>query len=746
MYFSNSELVGLPGLPKTVSAIIRKAKRENWQSRPREGRGGGLEYHVSSLPAETREALKLKELNEVLSGEQAPEASKAGKTEGAKIRLKAEAAEISAERKRLEGAIKAESLEGKAKDRMEAKLEIIKAWELFKSGSSESTTAAQHRFCLLYGDGAIKVSALTKELIPSFSQGSLSRWIRSLKKEGLASLSGSYGNRSGSGVFDTEPALRTFALSLLAQAPHMSAAQMRRAIKASLSEIGIDKVPSERTVGRFLNAWKEENASVFEMMNAPDQWKNNFMLGVGSYSESVKGYLDLWEMDSTPSDIMLSDGRYTIVGVIDVWSRSLKLLVSKTSTAYAVSALIRRALLDWGVPVTIKTDNGADYSSKHVTRVIGSLGIEQKFCNPFHPWEKPHIERVFRTFSHGLLELCPAFVGHNVAERVSIEERKSFAERLLNKKEPETIQADFMSSEDLQRFCDIWTEGFYMKEKHSSLGMSPEEKRASWTGAVRRIPADSIRGLDLLLAPAAGGNGFRNVSKKGILLGYYYYWAPELACYAGMRLPVFEDITDAGRIVVYTPEYDFICIAECPEITGVSRAALAVEAKRIQNEKVSEAKKALNSLKQQHSLTKITKNLLDSYAEAAGTLPPDAGEITDYTTSRLEAAAEAATAMEAYDFDSMPDFGAEPEICQEPERPEVIRLDNLIKAEFGKPADSEEAEKQARRARYEALARRNFAGISEADDRWRRSWETTSEYRAWRLMCESFGADANTGY
>ncbi len=35
--------------------------------------------------------------------------------------------------------------------------------------------------------------------------------------------------------------------------------------------------------------------------------------------------------DSTPADVMLKDGRHSIIGVIDLYSRRVKLHVSKTS-------------------------------------------------------------------------------------------------------------------------------------------------------------------------------------------------------------------------------------------------------------------------------------------------------------------------------------------------------------------------------------------------------------------------------
>lgn len=56
-WFSAAELVGTTGLPSTPQNIKSKAKREGWQSRPRKGRGGGSEYHISGLPIETQAAL-----------------------------------------------------------------------------------------------------------------------------------------------------------------------------------------------------------------------------------------------------------------------------------------------------------------------------------------------------------------------------------------------------------------------------------------------------------------------------------------------------------------------------------------------------------------------------------------------------------------------------------------------------------------------------------------------------------------
>ena len=58
VWFSAKEVEGLNGLPAHATNITRKAKNENWISRETKGiKGGGFEYHISSLPQKTQEAL-----------------------------------------------------------------------------------------------------------------------------------------------------------------------------------------------------------------------------------------------------------------------------------------------------------------------------------------------------------------------------------------------------------------------------------------------------------------------------------------------------------------------------------------------------------------------------------------------------------------------------------------------------------------------------------------------------------------
>ncbi|HEY0464569.1 MAG TPA: transposase domain-containing protein [Polyangiaceae bacterium] len=53
-WYSAAELAGLPGMPGTDRGVLKKAGRDNWPSREREGRGGGREYPFTALPGATQ--------------------------------------------------------------------------------------------------------------------------------------------------------------------------------------------------------------------------------------------------------------------------------------------------------------------------------------------------------------------------------------------------------------------------------------------------------------------------------------------------------------------------------------------------------------------------------------------------------------------------------------------------------------------------------------------------------------------
>lgn len=88
---------------------------------------------------------------------------------------------------------------------------------------------------------------------------------------------------------------------------------------------------------------------------------------IGKADEYIVRLNQEWQTDSTIADIMLNDNkRYNIVGIIDVYSRRAVLHVSETSSSEAVLACLTKALNAFGKPESMRTDNGADFTSIRV--------------------------------------------------------------------------------------------------------------------------------------------------------------------------------------------------------------------------------------------------------------------------------------------------------------------------------------------------------------------------------------------
>lgn len=623
-WFSAKALIGLDGMPASKRGLHLKAQREGWKSREVQTKGGvSIEYHIDSLPPGVRQQLAT-----------SADRSAIGSKIAIAAQVKTKAEKIAAEN----GARKLASLHGSAQTRADIKINILNAFNTFARASGLKLTPATEAFVIAYNSRVVDVDEQTYRSFPQINVRTLNRWRSKSKRDGVAALAGSYGNRKASGLIDKNRDIQNFILGLLVENPHVSAAVIMKALNTRYAD---HKRPSKRALERWLVAWKAENAQLFTAVTNPDAWKSRFMVAMGSASEYVERLNQLWELDSTPADVMLKDGRHSIIGVVDVYPRRAKLLVSKTSKASAIASLLRRTLIDWGVPETAKTDNGKDYTSKHVTRVFAGLNVVQELCPPFQPWKKPHIERFFRTFSHDLVEMLAGFIGHNVAERSAIENRRAFSDRLLQKDQVLDVA---LTSDELQAFCDRWITNVYEQQAHAGLGgKTPFEMVTGWTQPVYRI--NDERSLDILLAEAPGGDGFRTVGKKGISVDRYNYIAADLERYVGQRVRVLYDPEDMGRVYVFGgPELDFICIAECPEITGISRQEVAAVAREKQKTRIQNARRELKAAAKGVNTRDVVNEILDAKEAATNKVAAFPKPATEYTSPGLQSASRAVSA------------------------------------------------------------------------------------------------------
>ena len=423
---------------------------------------------------------------------------------------------------------------------------------------------------------------------------SVARWRR--RGGSVAALRDAPGRGRPRAMRDPEH-VKTAEALLVSEGRHVGAAHIRAVLLARFGA-----APGERSIARWVQRWRGENARLLSSVLDPDRHRSTRQPAFGAADAAVGAPNERWEIDSSPADLICTDGkRHVLLAAVDVWTRRAVVVVAATSRATAVCALIRRCLLAWGVPRTVVSDGGSDYLSLHVRGVYELLGIEHRVCPPRTPDAKPHVESFFRTVQHGLIAHLPGFTGHNVAEAAAIRQRKSWGDR--RGRDVRELYGVALGTDDLRERLDAWCADLYERRPHSALGTSPFERAASWTEPLRRI--EDERALDVLLAVPAGRKGGKATVLKGsgVRVDGGRYIAPELGPLVGEEVAVRQDLTDFGRIYVWRAGGDgrFVCVAEDPARTGMDRAAVAAAAKARAKAADREGREYARDLKKLHS-------------------------------------------------------------------------------------------------------------------------------------------------
>jgi transposase InsO family protein len=705
-----------------------RAGKEAWpfEEVPSPGRGGKCRlYHLAGLSPDVREAL---------GRVAASEAATAGRREGLKVKLSEDIATRASHAARQAGLARLVCLNDTARTRAEARASLVAALESYLAATGKPPTTGRTLFAEAYNAGEIEVEAFVRELIPDTCANSLHNWQKKLRVAGIAALAGNYGHRRGSGLA-SRPEIVDFVRAMLADHPHCSCKHIRRGM---IARFGEGATPSLRALQRFVETWKDANASALLKIANPDAWKSKFQSAAGSASADVVRLNQLWEIDSTKGDVMLADGkRHNVVAIIDVYSRRVVYHVSRSSSAAAVAACLRKALLAWGVPETLVTDNGSDYVSRHIKDALIGLGVEQRIAPPFTPEFKPHIERSFGTFCRDIVELLGGYIGHDVAGRKDIEARKSFAQRLGTA--GESVKLD-MAPEDFQTFCDKWATDIYAHDPHEGLnGKSPWQMATEW-----RLPVAALdpRALDVLLSPPADGDSWRVVRKKGLKIDGRWHINAELGPIIGQRVKVLLDEADVGAVYVFAEAEDgalaYLCRAVDPETTGISRQEIAAAAKAMQRAAVAEETAALRKASRRMGTKDVAREIIHDAATKAGKLSVLPSPTTPHETPMLKEAGIAARA------------------CDAPTPKEPTATDLAARATLAEDMARERAtvhampEAHIERQRYNrwlAVDAAIKAGqdVPEKDRKWWEGYQTTPKFLAERQMRELFPQLAEAG-
>jgi transposase InsO family protein len=595
----------LPDLPARKSPIIRRAKREGWTSRARAGQGGGREYAVADLPLRALAELTFRDV---------------------------EAAAAKVDRDDA-------PLDPYGDKKSAARASIIVMFNEFLDGSGLSITKASEIFVKRYNAQTLCVRPWIRRSVKTISARSLRRWKLKSDKAGLEGLKDAQRGPKGQNRFETDANLQAYIVAQIAGRPHVAATHIYAGVRANF-----ENPPSLRSLQLYVKKYRKENASALLYAADPDKWKSHRRAAFGSLSEDVVRLNQKWEIDGTIADVKCigPDGRptrYSLVALVDVFSRRARVLVCDQPSAIATAACLRGAILDWGMPEVLKADNGKDYTAESVRRMSLELGFSINYCTPFSPEQKPHVERFFGTLTRELFEILPDYVGHSVADQQAMRARKSMAQRHGAKKQIAARSAEFsLAPGELQIVINDWIRDVYEARVHSAIKTSPMQKAAGQR--TRRI--EDERALDVLLAPPVNG-GVRSVQKKGVSVYNRWFIAPELAGLVGEYVSVRLDVEDESRVIIYSADNgEFVCLAEDPTMSGADRQEIAKRARHVQLSKLKALKLQQKAATAAHNPEKLGSDILGHAAQENSKVKPIRAPYVEVSSPSLERAKEAA--------------------------------------------------------------------------------------------------------
>ena len=743
----------LPGLPTTKMGVSAMAKREGWDCHPafaraRQGRGGGFEYSVRILP--TLAQVELMQRSMVVGVPVAAEPA------GSDIDV---------------------GLSGRAARERDARLAIVAAFDDLVKGLPKLRHSSHLQiFMDKYNARTLRIEGWVTDLIPTISKRSIDRW-RAAKRDGSTkALAVDRGQaRKGTGVLDVanEGKVRTAILTLLAQNAHFSAAHIRDQVESLFGDqlwvpykgaaAGMTKsvpVPPVRTFQAFIKALKADHKVVLTKLTDPDRYRSTMApSGVGSLRHIAQPN-QLWQIDASPVDALCTDGRHSMYACVDIYSRRSIVLISKTPRASAVALLLRKAIMAWGVPSTIKTDNGSDFVAQDSKRLLISLDIEQDISDAYSPEQKGHVERFIRTFQHDFATLLPGFVGHNVADRKAIENRKSFAQR-LGQSDAETFDVS-LSGLELQRLADKWVSTMYEQREHHGLqGLTPIQK---WNSANYRPRTVDVRALDLLLMPVAGKNGIRTTTKFGIRIDGYHYATPNLL--PGHTVLVRQDPEDLGRVFAFEPDGGrYLGEGMCPELAGVHPATFMKAVRDLHREAIDEVANPVRKMLRQlakgpapieRALQLAAERDQDNVVSLGGTIEAHSTQQVDAALAAMDtiagnaprAALDEATAAEHRRMVALfrSEEAAEEAAAVESSIASVEAMESVLHRSVVVDEDRNVTTIETPKSRYVRAVRLREAyeagkTVPTEQAVWLGQYETTDEFRGHKAVHEDFGDD-----
>lgn len=552
-WFSAAELAGLPGLPGTERRVRSRAAIDGWQSRPRSGRGGGVEYPFASLPAATQAALLLRERR----------AAPPQPRPGALSQAQAEELWTRYDRRPT-----------RVKDVAMMRLRAINAVEQLMAGG------------LGLMDARATVAAELTATGSAVSPVTLANWqamtAHADRKDWLALLLPQHCGRTATAEIPTEAWDFFKADYLRVEQPSATSCYDRLQRISRTKEWG--DLPSLRTFVRRLE--RELPRAVLVLARKGEEAMEK-LYPAQERDRSVFKALEAVNADGHRWDIMVrfpngEIGRPSILGWQDIFSGKL---LGYRLTDHESSDAVRLSLADvvreYGIPEHAYLDNGRAFASKWMTGgtpnryrfkvreedpvgLLVALQIEVHWVTPYHGQAKP-IERCWRDFCDRIAKhpaFAGAYTGNNPMAKPENYGSRAVEWDLFARVVAEEIAAHNARDGRRTPVC---------------LGRSFDTAfAASYAHAVIRKATEAQLRTLLLAAQAvtAGEDG-------SVRLAGNRYWTEALSQYAGRKLVLRVDPDHLhGHAEVYALDGTHLATAPCVASVGFADTHAAREHQR----------------------------------------------------------------------------------------------------------------------------------------------------------------------
>jgi len=529
------------------TSVLRLAKREGWQSRPRKGRGGGKEWLVASMPQETQIAIRIAEARLASEQEKAL----------APVKVQAPLAHAHPDYNKL-------ILEDKRRNGALVKADLLRQYIGWQEKHG-FTVAQKDAFILAYQGGAW--GKLLAEIGPALSWKTLELWKRELDKAGDVMVLADKRGIAHKGRTNLTDKHVTIILGWLLNPNKYNVSECTRQIQERCKAEGLWK-PSEATIRRFVQAYMQECFGEYTMWREGKKaWNDKCAISI----------LRDWSLVQV-GDVVIADGhtlnfetldpetgkpkRMTLLLFFDgASSYPLGWEIMATENTACISSAFRRACLALGMfPRVIYIDNGKafrskffkgtpDFSQAGIFGLYDSLGCKVIHAWPYHGQSKP-IERFFSTL-HEMEKLVPSYTGNSIEAKPARMKRGEIMHRKLY----DQMGGRPLTLEETHYVVALWFAEYARRPNRAQhlRGRTPGEVFEAGRG-----PGVDMDRLTLMMMHKE----IKTISKDGIKHRGRLFWHEALA---NRRHPVvirYDDQLSPHNVLVYDQRNgEFLCKA-----------------------------------------------------------------------------------------------------------------------------------------------------------------------------------------